>query len=105
MGKLADWGLGHNDSKKCGTCGMEQSLKKTNDCCKDENKFIQNNTDQKNAEVAFQMAHLIAVALPVSFFEIPSVNLSSLTEENPISHAPPPISGVAVYIRNCVFRL
>ena len=24
MGKLADWGLGHQNSKTCGNCGMEK---------------------------------------------------------------------------------
>ena len=40
MGKLADWGLGHNKSKTCGNCGMEKSEEKDNGCCKDEHKFV-----------------------------------------------------------------
>lgn len=105
MGKLAGWGIGHNEAATCGKCGMKQSVKKANDCCKDENKFIKNDTDQKTAEASFQMAQAMAVALPVAFFEIPAADKSSVTEENPISHAPPRDSGVAVYIRNCVFRI
>jgi hypothetical protein len=105
MGKVADWGFEQNDSKTCSKCGMEQIAKKLTGCCKDENKFIKNNADQKYSETAFQMAPLSMVAIPVSFVEIPSVNLPSLTEENPITHAPPRNSGVAVYIRNCVFRI
>ena len=105
MGKMAGWGIGHNEAKTCGKCGMQQSVKKVNDCCKDENKFIKNDTDQKTAEATFKMGQVIAVAMPVAFFEIPAADISSVTEQNPISHAPPPHSGVAVYIRNCVFRL
>lgn len=105
MGKLADWGIGHKEAKTCGKCGMQQSVKKTNDCCKDENKFVKNDTDQKTAEATFQMAQVIAVALPVAFFEMTAADISSLTEADPISHAPPQSSGVAVYIRNCVFRI
>jgi hypothetical protein len=105
MGKLADWGLGQNESKTCSKCGMEQSSKKDNGCCTDENKYIKNNSDQKQAATAFQMAQQLAVALPVSFYELPTTDLPSLTEENPISHAPPRDSGLAVYIRNCVFRI
>ena len=105
MGKLADWGIGHKESKTCGKCGMEKSIKKSNGCCKDEKKFVKNNSDQKAAESAFQIAQSIAVALPVSFIEIPAVDISSVTEENPSSHAPPRNSGIAVYIRNCVFRI
>ena len=105
MGKVADWGFGQNDSKTCSKCGMEQTAKKSTGCCKDENKFIKNNADQKYAEAVFQMAPLTTLAIPVSFVEIPSVDLPSLTEENPISHAPPRSSSVAVYITNCNFRI
>jgi hypothetical protein len=105
MGQLADWGLGQNKSKTCGKCGMDKSEEKDNGCCKDEHKFIKNITDQKTVEAGFQFLQLIAVALPVSFVEIPLVNISSVTEENPISHAPPRTGSVAVYIRNCVFLI
>ncbi len=105
MGKLAEWGVGHKESSSCGKCGMEQSIKKGNGCCKDENKFIKNNADQKSAEAAFQNFQSVAVALPVSFIELPAVNIFSVTEENTSSHAPPQDSGVAIYIRNCVFRI
>lgn len=105
MGKLADWGLGHNKSNTCGKCGMEKSDEKDNGCCKDEHKFIKNDTDQKTTEVNLQMMQVPAVVLPVSFFEIPSNDFPSVTEENPISHAPPRSSSVAVYISNCVFLI
>ena len=105
MGKLADWGMGHQESKSCEKCGMSQSAKKTHDCCKDENKFIKNDTDQKTAEAVFQMPHAIAVALPITFFEMPATDISSVAITNPVSYAPPQGSGVAVYIRNCVFLI
>ena len=105
MGKLADWDLGHNKSKTCSKCGMDKSKEKDNGCCKDEHKFVKNITDQKTAEAGFQLIQLIASAIPVSFVEIPSVNFLTVTEENPISHAPPRSGGVAVYIRNCVFLI
>lgn len=84
---------------------MKQSLKKANGCCKDENKFIKNTTDQQASETAIQLFQVMAVAMPVSFFEIPAIQISSVTEEHPGSHAPPRDSGVAVYIRNCVFLI
>ncbi len=105
MGKLADWGLGHNKSKTCGNCGMEKSEEKDNGCCKDEHKFVKNDTDQKTAEAGIQIAHLLGAALPVVFFEISSNDFPSVTEENPISHAPPRCCGVAVYVRNCTFLI
>lgn len=105
MDKLADWGIGKNDSKTCGKCGMEKSNEKNNGCCKDEHKFIKSVTDQKTVERDFQFIQLIAVALPLSFFEIPENNIPSVTEVNPISHAPPRSSAVAVYILNRTFLI
>lgn len=105
MGKLADWGLGNNKSKTCGNCGMEKSDEKDNGCCKDEHKFVKNETDQKAAEAGFQMMQSVSIALPVSFFEIQDNNIPSVTEENPISHAPPRSSGVAVYLLNRSFLI
>jgi len=105
MGKMADWGFGQNEDKTCNKCGMEQSDQKGNGCCNDENKLIKNNTDQKTTAAALQMAQLVAVDLPVSIYEISTTGFTSVTEENPVSNAPPRSNSVAVYIRNCVFRL
>ena len=103
MGKLADWDLGHNKSKTCSKCGMEKSNEKDNGCCKDEHKFVKNVSDQKIAEAGLQMAKVLT--LTVSFIEIPTIDFHVVTEENPVSHAPPRSGGVAVYIRNCVFLI
>lgn len=105
MGKLADWALWNNESKTCGGCGMEKSEEKDNGCCKDEHKFVKNETDQKAAEASFQMIQLAATALPVLVIELPAVDFPAVTEENPLSHAPPRCNGVAVYIRNCIFLI
>ncbi len=105
MGKLADWSIGHKESKSCNKCGMEKSAIKSHDCCNDKQQFVKNTADQNSFETAFQVAQSIAVALPVSFYEIPSIDLLSITEANPISHAPPRLNGIAVYIRNCVFLI
>lgn len=105
MGKLADTGLGINKSKTCGECGMEKSDEKDNGCCKDELKFVKNDSDQKINEVGIKMMQLASTAFPVSFIESPLNNIPSVTEENPISHAPPRSGGVAVYILNRTFLI
>ncbi len=105
MGQLAEWDLGHNKSKTCGKCGMEKSDEKDNGCCKDEHKLIKNDSDQKTAEAGIQLIQLLVGSLPVTFIEISSGDFPIVTEENPISHAPPRSGGVAVYIRNCVFLI
>ena len=105
MGKLADWGLGHKKHETCDECGMEKSIAKDNGCCRDEHKFLKNHTDQKTSQALFQMMQSGSTALPESFYEIPHINISSVTEENPISHAPPRSSIIAVYILNCSFLI
>ncbi len=104
MGKLVNWSLGHSESDKCDKCGMEKNATKSNGCCKDEHKQMKVEKDQKGVE-SFQMLQLLPCALPVSFIEVPAHDFSSVTEGNPFSHAPPRSSTVAVYIRNCFFRI
>lgn len=105
MGKLADWNLVNKESKTCSKCGMDKSDEKLNGCCKDENKFFKNISDQKISETGFQFIKLLAAAFPVTFFEIPVDGFSSVKEKNPFSHAPPRSNDVAVYIRNCIFLI
>lgn len=105
MGELADWGIGHNDTKACGKCGMDKADSKDNGCCRDEHRFFKDNSDQKTTEGNIPVFLVQAAALPSSFIELPVAIFSSVTEVNPLSHAPPRTNGVAVYIRNCVFRI
>jgi len=84
---------------------MKKDKTKNNGCCKDEHKQVKLDRDQKAADKSIQLLQLLLVAAPSSFIEIPSNSFPSLTEENPISHAPPRSSGIAAYIRNCVFRI
>ncbi len=105
MGKLANWGLGQNNAKTCEECGMEKAANEDNDCCRDEHKFFKDNTDQRSAEAGLHMLHLLATALPPLPIAIQRDYFPLVTVENPMSHAPPPGATVALYIRNCVFRI
>ena len=105
MGKVASWGLGNQESKTCTNCGMEMSEQKEKDCCKDKHTFLKNTTDQKVRETSFQMIELMVAGMPPSFTEIPSFSIPSVTEENPISHAPPLNHGIPIYILNCTYRI
>jgi len=105
MGKLADWGLEHNKSKTCGQCGMEKSNEKDNGCCKDEHKFIKNDTDQKVVESSFQLMEVLVVAIVSDYTDLPIIQISSVTEENPSSHAPPRSSSIAIYILQRTFLI
>lgn len=99
MDKFIDWSLLKGDGDKCDKCGME----KDGGCCKDEQKLVKNNTDQKTSESTIQ---LIPVATSGSFINLSEFDYSSLAEKHPISHAPPiSFSGSEIYLRNCVFRI
>lgn len=106
MGKLADWGLlGQTKTDTCGKCGMEKSDSVNKGCCKDEHKTIKSETAPQATEVSLRIVQALSSALPVSYFETPAIALSSITEANPISNAPPRGAGTAIYKRNCVFRI
>ena len=104
MDKLVDAGLWHNDSNQCGQCGMEKSHENNNGCCKDEHKQVKLETDHKGVP-AYQLSEPGPATLPVPLFEITDINLPTVTEQIPRSHAPPRRGDIAVYIRNCVFRI
>ncbi len=74
-------------------------------CCRDEHKFFKDNTDQQSSKAGLQMLQLLATALPPCPIAIQSHYFPAVTMENPMSQAPPPPSGIAVYIRNCVFLI
>ena len=98
MDKLVSWDLSDKGENKCSNCGMEK--KDHGGCCKDENKFIKNDNDQKAAETGFQAIQFTAAALAVSFVEIPSINFPGIADKKNFIHAPPRSSSVAVYIIN-----
>ena len=101
MDKFIDWSLLKGDGDKCDKCGME----KDEGCCKDENKFVKNNIDQKVVESSIQLIQMAAVAMPAAFIYTPECHFSSIIQENLQSHAPPRNNGVGIYILNSVFRL
>jgi hypothetical protein len=105
MGELADWGFGTNKSKTCGFCGMEKGDEKDNGCCKDEQKFIKNDNDQKFVESATYTLKIPAVAqLPV-YTASACIQFVSVKEQNPVSHAPPRYKCLPIYISNRFFLI
>lgn len=101
MDKLISWSLSEGDGDKCDKCGM----KKDDGCCKDENKFVKNNIDQKVAEPAIQLIQMTALAAPSALIYPSEHYFSSLIKEYSISTAPPRSSGMGIYILNSVFRI
>ena len=105
MGKLADWGIGLDKSDACSKCGMAKSGINPGGCCNDENTIIKIASDQKIAESSFQQIQAIALAVPIPFLQIPEAACTTITEENPVSNAPPRSSNTAIYLRNCTFLI
>ena len=103
MDKLIGWSLEHQKDNRCSKCGMIKK-QKGKACCKDEYKQLKLQNDQK-AAASYQATQLSSVAILTNFFISPSVNLPSLAEENPLSHAPPGSKSIPLYIRYKVFRI
>ena len=106
MGQLADWGIWHADSSKCGKCGMQKNHKSMDDgCCQDEYKQIKNDNDQKLSEGFAQLnkagIEIISLGFPVSSFTLPVI----LKRDSPKANAPPRSCHTSINIINCVFLI
>jgi hypothetical protein len=105
MGKLVNLSFSFNEKEKekCSKCGMKNSRDQKG-CCKNEHKQIKIEKDQKLTEKAVNLFYATSVTHPTHNVELPSIKITSVTNANPISHAPPR-SQVAIYICNCVFLI
>lgn len=105
MGELADWGIGRNDSKTCGKCGMDKSDEKDNGCCKDEQKEIKLKTDHQKAGL---IGFINSLAVPAIFTPVPDFNFQpflQITESFSTCHAPPDIDDIKLHVLHCVFLI
>ena len=104
MDEFVEWNFSHNKDQNCSKCGMQESERKG--CCEDKQKFLKIDSEQKIADAAFHL-HLFTLtpALVNNSIELTSVYVTSLIAEHPISNVPPRSSGIAVYIRNCIFLI
>jgi len=83
---------------------MEKDGTGKNDCCKDEQKQLKIEKDQKTA-TSVQLSLSLATALPVSHPVYNYILTPAVTENLPFSNGPPRSSQLSVYIRNCTFRI
>ena len=113
MNKLVSWGFGPKKSNKktCSFCGMkmkvngDHSVEQTNGCCKDEQKFIKIEKDQKASVIGYNLLKHFNDQISCSAEGTSVYNIISPVLEYPTSHAPPLNEKVPVFIRNCVFRI
>ena len=74
-------------------------------CCKDEQKQLKTEKDQKTTESALQLFKPFPIGTALNHANLPVIYTSSLIVEQPTAHAPPFKEKVPVFIRNCVFRI
>lgn len=106
MGQLVTQNLWQGKAKKCSKCGAKENktaCKKK--CCKDEHKLVKLDKDQKTAESAYQLPVFTSLVTPINFTELPQVQITSITQELPVSNAPPRSYKVQPYLFLCAFRI
>ena len=114
MNKLVAWGfeIGQTNNKSCPYCGMVKTtsdkhcFKQSKGCCKDEQKHIKIEKDQKAAAFQYNLSKQIDGLISYSStIEGSSPYIISPVLQYPTTHAPPSFEKVPVFIRNCIFRI
>lgn len=103
MDKLVSSELWHDESDACSNCGMEKGINKDG-CCKDEQKQVKIDSDHKAADI-LELQQLAAIAIIPEFTQLPLVDLPTVSEEFPLSNAPPRSSKLPVFLRNRSFLI
>jgi hypothetical protein len=103
MGKLVNWDLSIKETHTCGKCGMEKVKAKKNGCCEDKYHVLQVEKDQKG-ENRYQPEAPVGIAIITTFPSFITPVASSVSEEYPVSNAPPR-TRVPIHIRYCIFRI
>ncbi len=105
MNKQVEWDFFENQSDTCSKCGMDKKDTDENGCCKDVQKHIKIDKDQKTSESLKQFKYQLSSPAPHSFYELKTNDFTIINELAAISHAPPQSSRLAIYIQNCVFLI
>jgi hypothetical protein len=99
MGEVADVALGHKESDRCGTCGMDNK-----GCCNDEVSVVK--IQDSHSIVSLQSDFPKAEALAQQFPQANDFNsLASDTYLTPKVHAPPDRTQLPLHVKYCVFRI
>ncbi|MGZ8558339.1 MAG: HYC_CC_PP family protein [Chitinophagaceae bacterium] len=113
MDKLVTWSFGIEKviNKSWFYYGMEKSTndkhcgKESKGCCKDEHKQVKLEKDHKISQASFRLSPISGRAITPAFFDYFFKYVSPLTEENPVTNAPPRTQNVSLFVLNCVFRI
>src|SRR5258705_11087377 len=114
MDKLVAWGFGEKgmNKKSCPYCGMTKATntdkhcgKESKGCCKDEQKQVKIEKDQKVSEPGFVFNKLFIQSSSHASIKINCIYIFSPSLEYPLTHAPPQTRNVSLFVRNCIFRI
>ncbi len=111
--KLVTWSIGHKKSDKnsCPNCGMHKSTtnkhcgQENKGCCKDDQKQVKLENDQKISEASFYLAKIPVETISSVFPDHSFIYVSSITEEYPVTHAPPQTPHAPLFVFNCIYRI
>lgn len=105
MGKLVDSSFFSLDKKACSKCGMDKSETDAANCCKDEHKKIKVQDEHQFTLMVNLQMQAAGTALLGPTYEMQEVRMAAAFHQHPLSHAPPRTGNLAVFIRNCNFRI
>ena len=111
MGKLASWGLIDHESKNCARCGMvkkpsaSRSLTTKMGCCRDEQKQIKTDKDQKLFPSEFFKYNNLLQATAQNEPAVQSERAFSASIAYPNSNAPPLLDKLPLFVLYNNFRL
>ncbi|QJD96001.1 hypothetical protein HH214_08980 [Mucilaginibacter robiniae] len=104
MGRLIKVTLWHSGSNKSRPCGMEQKAK-AKKCCTDKHQQLKSDKSGSITYSEFSLGTSAAILASVPFSGGVSSHFVPITEQYPVSQAPPSGTAVPVFLRNCTFRI
>ena len=99
MGKLYSVDL--NKTEECGKCGIKSGK---DGCCKVEYKLIKVKDSHQPVSQELVVVH-ITVCINNIQYNPADIDISLTLQETTKNNSPPPISGSALCILHCVFRI
>lgn len=105
MNELIAWQPGKQAANKCERCGMKKKTSQKDGCCKNEQRFLQSNPDQKANPLSFQIVPLPSTASPSVYIGWPATWSQAIPQNNTPEPTSPFPTGPALYSLHAVFRI
>ncbi|MBG6233978.1 glutaredoxin [Pedobacter sp. CAN_A7] len=105
MGELVELGLTKTNPPSCDFCGMTANEAKEKTCCKQDSKTLKVDNIQKMATSHFHFEQAPVILLKNIIWEARNLAIPIELGKGSLSHAPPKVQDVPVFIRNCTYRI